>query len=191
MGAHVSRQVAGVREGLTAGCAGVGAVAGMGAHVYCQVARVREGLTASSADVGAVAGMGAHVLCQASVLRECHTAGGTGAGAFACMGAHVSRQVAGLRDGLPAHGALENGLDRRPAPTLLALPIKASAAFTARRLIFPPTLVSDHLLRDVLHLVDAKPTGQITKKKHKNRGLECGGTLKKLACTGRRFGHWS
>ena len=34
----VSRQAAGTREGLAAGGAGVGAVAGMGTHVHRQVA---------------------------------------------------------------------------------------------------------------------------------------------------------
>ena len=57
----VSRQGAGVREGLAAGGADVGAPAGMGLHVSCQVAGHREGLTAGGAGVGAVAGMGAHV----------------------------------------------------------------------------------------------------------------------------------
>ena len=51
----VPRQVAGLREGLAAGGAGVGAVAGMGAHVPRQVAGLREGLAAGGAGVGAVA----------------------------------------------------------------------------------------------------------------------------------------
>ena len=57
----VSRQVTGLREGLTACGADVGAVTGMDAHVFRQVAGLREGLTACGADVGAVASMGAHV----------------------------------------------------------------------------------------------------------------------------------
>ena len=38
MGAHVTSQVAGVREGVAAGNAGIGAVAGMGAHMCRHVA---------------------------------------------------------------------------------------------------------------------------------------------------------
>jgi len=49
MGAHVFRQADGVREGLAAGGAGVGAVAGMGAHVPRQAAGFREGLAADRA----------------------------------------------------------------------------------------------------------------------------------------------
>ena len=55
MCAHVSRQVAGPREGLAAGDADIGAVAGMGAHVSRQGVGPREGLAAGGADVGAVA----------------------------------------------------------------------------------------------------------------------------------------
>ena len=48
-------QAAGRREGLAAGRAGVGAVAGMGAHVDRQAVGPREGLAAGGAGVGAVA----------------------------------------------------------------------------------------------------------------------------------------
>jgi len=105
MGAHVSRQVARLREGLAAGGAGVGAVAGMGAHVYRQAAGLREGLAAGGTGVDAVASMGAHVSRQVAGLREGLAAGGAGVGAVARMGAHVTRQVAGLREGLAAGGA--------------------------------------------------------------------------------------
>ena len=44
MGAHVYRQVAGLREGLAAGGACVGAVAGMGAHVFRQAAGLEKAL---------------------------------------------------------------------------------------------------------------------------------------------------
>jgi len=49
MGAHVSGQAAGVREGHAAGGAGVGAFAVMGALVSRQVAGLREGLSACGA----------------------------------------------------------------------------------------------------------------------------------------------
>ena len=61
-----------------AGDAGVGTLAKMGAHVSCQAAGLREGLTAGGADVGAVARMGAHVLRQAAGLREGLAACGAG-----------------------------------------------------------------------------------------------------------------
>ena len=66
----VPRKGAGVREGLAAGGAYVGAIAGMDTHVCCQVAGAREGLAAGGADVGAIAGMGAHVGRQAAGVRE-------------------------------------------------------------------------------------------------------------------------
>ena len=65
----VSLQAAGLREGLAAGGARVGAVSGMGAHVYRQVAGQREGLAAGGAGVRAVAGMGAHVTRQVAWRR--------------------------------------------------------------------------------------------------------------------------
>jgi len=102
MGAHVSHQVAGLREGLAAGLACVGAGAGMGAHVGSQGAGHREGLAASGAGVRADAGMAAHVHRQVAGLREGLAAGGAGVGADAGMGAHVYRQVAGRRAGLAA-----------------------------------------------------------------------------------------
>ena len=49
MGAHVFRQVAGLRKGVAAGSTGAGAVAGMGAHVFRQVAGPRARLAADGA----------------------------------------------------------------------------------------------------------------------------------------------
>ena len=49
MATHVCCQVAGLREGLTAGSAGVGTVAGMGAHVHRQVAGLRAGFATDRA----------------------------------------------------------------------------------------------------------------------------------------------
>ena len=54
MATHVCCQVAGLREGLTAGSAGVGTVAGMGAHVFRQGFELREGLATGDADIGAI-----------------------------------------------------------------------------------------------------------------------------------------
>ena len=49
MGAHVSRQGAGLREGLAASGAGVGAVAGLCTNVLRQGAGLRKGLAAGGA----------------------------------------------------------------------------------------------------------------------------------------------
>ena len=53
-----------VREGPIAGGAEVGAVSSMGAHETRQVAGICEGLPTGGAGVGAVAGMGVHVFRQ-------------------------------------------------------------------------------------------------------------------------------
>jgi hypothetical protein len=90
----VPHQVAGQLEGLAAGRAGVGAVAGMGAVVYRQVGGRLEGLAAGGAGEGAVAGMGAQVSRQVAGLREGLAAGGAGVGAGARKGAVGCRQVA-------------------------------------------------------------------------------------------------
>jgi len=92
MGAHVYRQVAGLRESLAAGGAGVGPVSSMGALLIFQIVGPRESLAAGDASVEAVSG----------------------------MGAHVPRQVAGLREGLAGDRALDNVdlVPRRTAPPL-------------------------------------------------------------------------
>ena len=107
--------------------------------VPLQGAGVREGLSAGGAYVGAVAGMGAHVSRQAAVLREGLAAGGAGVGAFAGMGAHVFRQIAGRGAGLAAHGALnEVELAPRPAPPPLARLSRASTRPFAIGIVMPP-----------------------------------------------------
>jgi len=143
MGAHVCLQAAGLREGMTAGGAGVGADAGMGSHVCRQVAGLREGMAAGGAGVGADAGMGSHVCRQVAGLREGMAAGGAGVGAVAGMGAHVCRQATGLREGLPADRALKDEFGPHPAPPPLARPSRASTRSFSRVLVAPP-LSSDH-----------------------------------------------
>ena len=108
-----------------------------------QAAGLREGLAAGGADVGAVAGMGALVSRQVTGLREGHAAGGAYVGAFAGMGAHVLRQVAGVRASLAAYGALEDELAPRPALSPLARPSRTSTRSFAR-VIFLPPLASGH-----------------------------------------------
>ena len=108
-----------------------------------QAARVREGLTAGGAYVGAVAGMGAHVLRQGAVQRESLAAGGACVGAVTGMGALVSRQASGLREGLATDGALKDELAPRPAPPPLARPSMATTCSVAKRLL-PFPLATDH-----------------------------------------------
>ena len=160
MGSLVSLQAAGSREGLAAGRAGIGAVSGMGAHVFCQGAGLRKGLAAGRAGVGSVSGMGALVNRQVAGLRESLTAGRASVGLVAGMVAHVSRQVAGLRGGFAADRAFKNVLYPRPIPPLLS---RSSAALTRSTdtLIFPAPLVS--FRRRISHLTYAGPLALLVK----------------------------
>ena len=112
----VLRQVAGLREGLSTGDAGVGAAAGMDSLVHRQAAGRGEGLSAGGAFVGAVAG----------------------------VGAHVPRPVAGLRAGLAADRALDKVdlVPRCTAPPLARRSRASTLSFVSR--LFPAPLACAH-----------------------------------------------
>ena len=129
---------------MSTGNADVGALAGMGAHVSRQVAGRREGMSTGDAYVGALAGMGAHVRFQGVGFREGVATCCAWVGAVASMGAHVTREVALRQTRLPADRALDK-VDLLPRPALASFARHrafASRIFATR--LFPSPLAPDH-----------------------------------------------